>query len=145
MSIVNVSYSGSIASVGNPNTGVQVGDTIVGTATYDSSQTGSSGHYNFTGSAKAHTFAFKVFRAGVQIFSDSFAGLSTSTYTIDIRFNVLVGGVLGTTFELKGPCSSGQESLDLTLFDAGNVGQTAADLLPASANIGSFAFSLAGV
>ncbi len=145
MSIVNVSYSGPIASVSNPATGVQVGDTITGTASYDPSQVGSVGHYNFTGSSKAHTFAFKVYRAGVQVFSDLFAGLSTSPYTIDVRYNVSVGGVLGTTFELKGPCSSQQETLDLTLFDAGNVGQTSADALPTSADIANFAFSSAGV
>ncbi len=145
MSIVNVSYSGPIASVSNPATGVQVGDTITGTAVYDPAQVGTGGHYNFQGSAKVHTFAFKVYRAGVQILSDLFAGQSTSSFTLDVRYNVSVGGVLGTTLELKGACANPLESLDLTLFDAGNVGQTPADALPTASNIASFAFSSAGV
>ncbi len=144
MSVVNFGFSGTVTAVSDPTSGIVVGDTITGTVSYDSTQTGSAGLYNFTSSSKVHLWTLKAFHLGVQVKSDSFAG-GTHSYMIQIVYNVNVGGVMGTTMEVKGPGTSQQTNLDLAMFDAGNTGQTSADALPTSTDIANFATSSVGV
>ncbi len=144
MSIVSFTFSDTISSVSDPTSGIQVGDTITGTVSYDPTQTGSNGFYNFGSSSKLHAWTLKAFHQGVQIKTDLFAG-GTHAYTIQVTYNVNVGGVMGTTMEVRGPGSSGQTILDLVMFDAGNVGESSAEPLPTSTTIANFATSSVGV
>ncbi len=142
--IVSFTFSGTVTSVSDPASGISVGDVISGTVSYDPTQTGSNGLYNFTSSSKVHTWSLKAYHDGVQIKTDSFAG-GTHTYTIQITYNTLVGGVMGTTMEVKGPGTSQQTSLDLLMFDAGNVGESSSEPLPTATTIVNFATSSVAV
>jgi hypothetical protein len=80
--VVNYAYSGKIISTANVPS-VVVGDTITGTFSYDSTQSGNAttGNFTFTGSSKAHTFTLKIFNSSnQQVFSDSYSGNSTAYY-----------------------------------------------------------------
>ncbi len=143
--MVTLSFSGTVASVSNATSGVLVGDSISGSVVYDQTQAGTAGNYVFTGSGKVHTFNWTATRSGVQVFADSFMTGPTSPFTITVRFNVQVGGVYGTTLEVKAPGLSGKTALDLVMFDAGNLGMSSAQLLPTQAISANFAIQAAGV
>ncbi len=143
--IVSFSFSGTVASLSNASSGIQVGDSISGSVVYDQTQFGSNGLYTFTGSGKAHTWNFTVTRAGVQVFADSFVGGVNGVYTIRVVYNTTVGGVSGTTLEVKGPGTSTHTTLDLVMFDAWNVGMTSSQLLPTQAIIVNFTANSIGV
>ncbi len=144
MSVVNFGFSGTVTAVSDPTSGIVVGDTITGTVSYDSTQTGTAGIYNFTSSIKVHLWTLKAFHLGVQVKSDSFAG-GTHSYTIQVVYNINVGGVMGTIMEVKGPGTSGQISLDLLMFDAGNVGESSLEPLPTTTTITNFVTSSVAV
>jgi hypothetical protein len=103
--IVSVNFSGSITSVSSAATeatGVIVGNTITGSFSYDSTQSGntSTGDFTFTGSGKAHTMTFKIFNsAGQQVFTDSYSGNTTAYYAAKLTF---ISSSSGTTLDLKG-------------------------------------------
>src|SRR5262249_52708218 len=109
-SVTTVSYtfSGRVLTVNSgatAATGVVAGDTITGAFAYNSSQTGSNGVYNFTGSSKAHTFSFKIFdSANNQVFADFYSGNLTAFYSAQVLFNTTNPGfgVTGTQLTLSG-------------------------------------------
>ncbi len=142
--MVTFNFAGTVAAVSNPASGVQTGDSVSGSVAYDSTQFGSGGLYTFDGSAKAHTWNLTVSRSGVQVFADSFLG-GDGSYRVRVIYNTSVGGVEGTTLELKGPGLSGHTMIDLVMFDAGNVGMTPLQFLPTQTAIANFATSSVGV
>ncbi len=137
-------FDGTVATVSDPASGIQAGDAISGTVAYDATQFGSNGLYTFTGSAKAHNWHLTVTRSGTQVFVDS-SPSGGAAFTIHVVYNTSVGGVQGTTLELKGPGLSGHTTIDLVMFDAGNVGMTPLQSLPTQAVIASFTTSSVGV
>jgi hypothetical protein len=98
--IVTVSYSGTVNTVSplaTQRTGVVVGDTITGSFSYDSTQTGSiqTGIYTFTGSAKVHTMSFKIFDVNHnQVFSDSYTPGNSGYYVAKVTSNNVDGARL---------------------------------------------------
>jgi hypothetical protein len=97
LSVVSFNFTASVTSSGDSV--ILVGDSVQGSVSYDSTQSGSAGVYTFTGSSKAHTFSFKDYRGGVQITSDAYAGHPTSLYQIimSIVNNVTQMEVTGVT------------------------------------------------
>jgi hypothetical protein len=133
--IVSYNFSGAIEEVSQAMTnatGVVVGDTITGTFSYDSSQTGnlSTGLFTFTGSTKIHTMTFKIFNSlGQQVFTDSYSGNRTAYYAAQLGFNSSVGGsghpaetldLMGDTIYKQGLGVTGPgppPAFDLTLYN----------------------------
>jgi hypothetical protein len=153
--IVAVNYSGTIVSVSaaaTAATGVVVNDTITGSFSYDSTQTGSNGSFTFTGSSKTHTMSFKIFNSlNQQIFTDSYSGNVTAYYAALLTFS----STKGTTLDLKGDTVYKQglgvtgpgppPAFDITLFNPTNGGgYTATNLpLPTTTTIANFQKSTA--
>jgi len=138
--IVAVSYGGTITSVSTAATtatGVVVGDTITGSFSYDSTQTGSAGDFKFTGSSKTHTMTFKIFNSSdQQVFTDSYSGNVSAYYFAKVAFS----STSGTTLDLEGDTIYKQglgitgpgppPAFDLTLFNPTNGGGFSASNLP---------------
>jgi hypothetical protein len=139
--LVIENYSGRIVSVSaaaTEATGVIVGDTITGSFSYDSTQTGSSGSFTFTGSSKAHTMAFKIFNSSnQQVFTDSYSGNVSAYYLAKLTY---ISSTAGTTLDLKGDTVYKQglgvtgpgppPAFDLTLSNPNNGGGYTASHLP---------------
>jgi hypothetical protein len=139
-SIVSYNYSGTVVMVSSQAqtaTGVKVGDTLTGSFTYDSTQSGSGGLYTFTGSSKVHSFAFKVFNsAGAQVFSDQYSGNVTAYYAIQLAFSSSTGtsmDIMGDTIYKQGLGVTGPgppPAFSLTLSNPTNAGGYSATHLP---------------
>ena len=139
--IVIENYSGTIRSVSEAATeatGVIVGDTITGSFSFDSTQTGSNGSFTFTGSSKAHTMAFKIFNSSnQQVFTDSYSGNVNAYYFAKLTY---ISSTAGTTLDLKGDTVYKQglgvtgpgppPAFDLTLNNPTNGGGYTASHLP---------------
>jgi len=146
---VSVDFSGTIQSVLNPgNTNVAVGDTISGNFTYDSTQSGSGGFYQFMGSPLAHNFTFTVSDSGgSQVFTDYYTGNFNAYYGINVIYgytsNPQYPGKNGTELDIAGDTlyMQGQgvsPGFDLALFNPGNVGTSPSNPLPDLAGIANF-------
>jgi hypothetical protein len=143
-SVVAYNFSGKIQTVSQQATtatGVVVGDTITGSFSYDYTQTGSGGVYNFTGSSKIHTLAFKIFDASNnQIFTDQYTGnstlqtagyyaakvtytSSTNTANLDLVGDTIYKQGLGQTF-----FNTGIPAFDLTITYPNSTGFSSTSL-----------------
>jgi hypothetical protein len=142
-SIVAYSFSGTITNISNGAevlTGVFAGDRIAGAFAYDSTQLGSNGLYNFTGSNLTHALYFNIYNSANTVqFQDSYTGNPGSFY----GFVSETEG--GTNFSLAGDstfkqqyfnfANSGTFAFDLSLAAPGYFGGQA---LPTSSTIGHF-------
>jgi hypothetical protein len=139
--LVTVDFSGTVTAISGPNvtaaTGVAPNDVIKGDFTYDSSQTGSGGFYNFTGSANIHSFEFTVYdpTGKTQLFNDLYSGNVTAYYAIQMAFSSIIGTTLdlvgNTVFEQgRGYTGTNPPGYDLTMFNPSNGGGYSANNLP---------------
>lgn len=110
--IVSFYFGGTVNN--SVDTTILVGDNIQGSCVYDStqSQQGSTGIYNFTGSAKVHSFSIKDYRDGSQITNDQFVGGAPGFFEIVMnRSTMTINGVtiVGRRFQmvLTNPSHSG--------------------------------------
>jgi hypothetical protein len=155
-SVLAYSYSGVVGTVSaamTAATGVIVGDTITGSFSYDSSQTGSAttGLYTFTGSSKVHTMTFKIFNAaGAQVFTDSYSGNATAYYAAQVSYSASVGGsgqageivnLMGDTIYKQGFGITGPgppPAFDLTLYNPHVTSKPSTFPLPSASSITSY-------
>jgi hypothetical protein len=130
--VVAYNFSGTLATV-TGLTGVDVGDRITGSFSYDSAQTGSlsTGLYTFTGSARVHTFKFQIFNsANQQVFADVYTGSATVPTGGLYQAQVTYHGTSGTTFDLAGDtifkygAGFTSAAYDLTITNPSNGGPT---------------------
>lgn len=78
--MVKFNFSATLQSTANNL--LRVGDLVTGNCVYDETQTGTAGVYVYNGSTKVHTFSFKVFRDGQQVFADSFYDKTNFSITL---------------------------------------------------------------
>jgi hypothetical protein len=139
--VVTVNFSGTVTGVSGPNvttaTGVAAGDVIKGDFSYDSSQSGNSGFYNFTGSGSMHSFEFTVYdpTGTLQIFSDFYSGNVTAYYAIQMASHATTGttlDLLGNTVYEQGHGYTGTNppGYDLTMHNPSNGGGYSPGNLP---------------
>jgi hypothetical protein len=147
-------FTGTIQTVSpaaTTATGVVAGDRISGSFAYDSTQTGGSGLWTFTGSSKVHSFTFSIFdSSNNRIFNDSYSGNTTAYYAIKVAYGItnspLYPGISGTQMDIMGDTIYKQglgitgpgppPAFDLTLFDPGNAGNPPSNQLPDSSASG---------
>lgn len=132
VTLAGENFYGNVTAV-NPSfpnyPNVKAGDWITGTFTYDSSQTGTSGLYTFTGTSAeptAESFAIRIWNSAsetLQYDSDSFSGNNTSPgdyFTIKLNYRTVANG--GTTMVISADTigSPANPAVVLTLTDPTN-------------------------
>jgi hypothetical protein len=137
---VNFSFVAGVISSNSPH--IQVGDSVVGSVSYDNTQVGNGGAFTFTGSSKVHTFGFHVNRNGSQVWADAFQGQTSSFFQMVLLYNTQYGGQTGTQLQVKG-VTNNSGMFDLLLWDLNNVGFSNNNALPNATQINDFALTSA--